>query len=101
MNKLLMLFLFAIVATTTVQDFKELEDLVLEFEIPDWLINGWNKIKEYLNKAIDWLKENGLYEPLIETIKKYGKAAAIKICTNWTTEEICEQIVERIMRLFD
>ncbi len=98
MRKLLILFLFAIVATTTVES---LDDLVLEFEIPDWLATAWRKIKEYVTKAIAWLKENGLYEPLIATLKKYGKAAAIKICTKWTSEENCEKIVERLMRLFD
>ena len=98
MRKLLILFLFAIVVTS---ELPEIDDMILEFEIPDWLVNGWKKIKEFVTKAIAWLKENGLYEPLIATLKKYGKAAAIKLCTKWTSEEACEKIVERIMRLFD
>ncbi len=57
MKKFLFIVLIAIVVSSNLDVYDE---LILN-GLPDWLVNGWNKIKEYFKKAKQWLVENGFW----------------------------------------
>ena len=74
MKKFLAFLLFAVIACTAVEDFD---------------------LKGFLDGIIEWLKENGIYDILIN----YGKQAAVKLCSNWFAESTCELAINFIASL--
>ena len=70
MKKFLLVLLVAVALSTTV-----------EFEEPQ--LNGWEwieKIKEVITQIINWLKENGWWDKIIDLIEKYGAPKAVELC---------------------
>ena len=60
----------------------------------------WNSIKEYVEKAIQFLKQIGLYDKIIEIIKTYGRPLAIQYCTSFAIPEpVCASIVDFLLQL--
>ena len=91
MNKLLFLVLIAFAVATTI-DTVDTEDFVLEAF--DWKA-AWNKVKSVVKSAVNFLKENGLWEPLLDTLKKYGEKAAVVACEKLNvTTSVCTSIVD-------
>ena len=92
MNKFLIILLIAIVATTTVPAFDDLEGFWGDF---------WEKVKEfikklpgYLKKVYQWLKDNGYWDQLVELVKKYGIPKGIEICTQYLKkEDLCTDLI--------
>ena len=78
MKQFLAFLLIAIVACTTV-------DLDLE----SW----WDDIVDFFKKGWNWLKEHGVLDLVKETLWKFGKAAAIQLCSKWLDQSTCEAVI--------
>ena len=98
MKKILFALLIAIIACSTVEEF---DDVDLQSFDPQFIIDAWNKVKAVLDKAIKFLKENNLYEPLVDLIKKYGTKYANDFCVNQKKieESTCMSIVNFLFGL--
>ena len=83
MKKFLAFLLIAIVACTTVED--------LTFE------SFWDKIKDWFKKAVNWLKEIGVYDIIVNTLITLGKQAAIGLCSNFLSQDECESIINSLL----
>ena len=93
MKKILFVLLIAIIAT---MPLPEPEDPILESI--DWKA-AWAKVKKVFKDAVQWLKDNDLYEPLINLIKKYGREAGLNFCKGdrKIPEDVCISIVNFII----
>ena len=96
MKKFLAILLIAIVACETVQDL-ELEGILSG--IVDWFKKIWNKLRDAVKKAVNWLKENGYYDLLKGKIIEMGKAAATAWCSQYVSAELCSNAVEGVSKL--
>ena len=87
MKKFLFVLLVAIIASAAV------EDVTLEGWWDD-VVEAFKKIIEKVKGVIQWLKDNGYWDKLIELLKKYGKPKAIEFCVSLIhKEELCTDIV--------
>ena len=90
MKKFLLVLLVAVALSTTV-----------EFEEPQ--LNGWEwieKIKEVITQIINWLKENGWWDKIIDLIEKYGAPRAVDFCKEklpspWNS--FCQVAIDKII----
>ena len=90
MKKFLLVLLVAVALSTTV-----------EFEEPE--LNGWEwieKIKEVITQIINWLKENGWWDKIIDLIEKYGAPRAVDFCKEklpspWNS--FCQVAIDKII----
>ena len=91
MKKFLAILLIAIVACSSVSVAEEEE---FDFEkLPDWLKNGWSKVKEYVKKVIIMLKGSGYWDLIVDYLKTKGKEYAKKFCLKWYDEEFCDELI--------
>lgn len=101
MKKILFLITLTIISCAiSLNENQSKEDLELLLKGFDFSMieTIWNSIKEYVDKAISFLKNIGLYEPMIEILEKYGKPLAILYCTSLTIPEfICSSIVDFLL----
>ena len=87
MKKFLFVLLVAFIASTAV------EDVTVEGWWDD-VVEAFKKIIEKVKSVIQWLKDNGYWDKLIELLKKYGKPKAIEFCVSLIhKEELCTDIV--------
>ena len=87
MKKFLFMLLVAVIASAAV------EDVTLEGWWDD-VVEAFKKIIEKVKGVIQWLKDNGYWDTLIELLKKYGKPKAIEFCVSLIhKEDICTDIV--------
>ena len=90
MKKFLLVLLIAVALSSTV-----------EFEEPE--LNGWEwieKIKEVITQIINWLKENGWWDKIIDLIEKYGAPRAVDFCKEklpspWNS--FCQVAIDKII----
>ena len=60
----------------------------------------WITVKDYAGKAVEFLKQIGLYDKLIELLEKYGKPYVMQYCTSLKIpEKICTSIIEFLLEL--
>ena len=90
MKKFLIILLLALAACSSIEAIEDIEFI----DFPDWLIHGFNIVKDYFNKAREWLKERGLWEGIKKAAEEYGKKYAVKACTELISEEPCKIIVD-------
>ena len=95
MKKILIIFLLAIVACSSVE-IDALEDIEL-INAPAWLVRGYDIIRDYFKKARAWLEENKLWDPLYNAIINQGRTYGMKYCTEMISQEACEKIVDGII----
>ena len=96
MKKFLAILLIAIVACETVQDL-ELEGIFKK--IGHWFKSIWDKLRDAVKKAVNWLKENGYYDLLKSKIIELGKGAATAFCSTYLGPEFCANAVEGVSKL--
>ena len=98
MKKIIFVLLIAIIACSTVEEF---DDVELQKFDPKAIADIWKKVKDVIDKAIKFLKENNLYEPLVDLIKKYGSKYANDFCVKQhkIEETTCKSIVDFIFGL--
>ena len=80
MKKFLAILLIAIVACSNVSVVEE-EEFDLE------------KITGTVKEVVAWLKKNGLWDPLMNTLKTAGKVAAFAFCTRYAPANVCSLIL--------
>ncbi len=79
MKKFLAIFLVAVIACATVDE-----------PLESWLGDLWDKIKNAVKKAIQWIKDNGYWDTLVNVVKTAGKAAAKALCQKVFDEDTCK-----------
>ena len=96
MKKILFVLLIAFIACSTDFSDEEYDDVVLQKFDPTVIVDAWKKVKGIVDKAIKFLKENNLYEPLVNTIKKYGSKYAHDFCVKQIKldSDTCTSIVD-------
>ena len=95
MRKLLFLALIAIALSTVIEQTAT-EDVALD--AVDWR-GLWDKVKNTVAKAKQWLKDNNLYQPLVNAITKSGQGAAKKLCeSHGIPGSVCSEIISWILR---
>ena len=95
MKKLLFLVLIAIAFCTTIEEERPIEDEL------DILLNlpTWEEVKNFFKKAIKWLKDNELWDPLVKLVKKGLKEAAMNLCMKTIKDENdCKSIVDFVIK---
>ena len=76
---LFFLFLFAIAACTSVQEYDSEDEIVLQLSKAD-IKKGWEKVKRFTKEAKIFLKSIGVYDILVQAVKIYGRAFGISAC---------------------
>ena len=91
MKKFLAIFLIAIVACEAVEDF----------DLDGWwkkvkkkLKSVWDKLSGAVKKAVNWLKDKGIYDLVKQKLIQLGKAAAISFCSGYLSPAVCAPAVE-------
>ena len=101
MKKLFVLFLIITISScNSIKEFtfEELNNISLEGLNPTIIKEIWQKIKNIYDKAVKFLKDAGLYEPIINLIKAKGKEIAISFCLSKNiSKETCENIIDWIL----
>ena len=95
MKKLLFLVLIAIAFCTTTEEENQLD------EVLDMLIKlpTWEEVKNFFKKAIKWLKDNELWDPLVNLVKKGLREAAMNLCMKTIKDENdCKSIVDFVIK---
>ena len=101
MKKIIFVLLIAIIACSTDFAVEEFDDVELQKFDPKVIVDVWKKVKDFVDKAIKFLKENNLYEPLVDLIKKYGSKYANDFCVKQhkIEESTCKSIVDFLFGL--
>ena len=99
MRKLLVLVLFAVVACSTLEDdlleLQPIQDEVIDFSK---FVELWEKVKVFAKKAVKFLKENELYEPLVGLIKTQGRKLAFDFCNGkLASEDTCNNVIDWLL----
>ena len=96
MKKILFVLLIAIIACSTDFSLDEFDDFDLQKFDPSFIVEAWKKVKAFIDTAIKFLKENNLYEPLVNVIKKYGSKYGYDFCVKQQKieESTCKSIVD-------
>ena len=95
MKKLLFLVLIAIAFCTTTEEEHPIEDeLDMLIKLPTW-----EEVKNFFKKAIQWLKDNELWDPLVKLVTKGLKEAAMSLCMKTIKDENdCKSIVDFVIK---
>ena len=118
MRKLIVILLIAVIACTEVDttpkeevsDFNEFLDL-LDLDVNSvelsWIDDIGNKIAGYFGymwesakSSIQWLKDNGVWDQLVEYAKSGAKNLANSFCTRYCSPFICTPLIDAIFALF-
>ena len=101
MKKILFFVLIAIIACSEIKEYEleNTEDIALVLKGID-VAKLWNKFKNNVSQAKQFLKSIGLYYPLINLLKQGTSVVAIGYCTSQGVPYIiCTSIVEFLMSL--
>ena len=91
MKKFLAILLIAIVACETVDNF-DLEGLWKK--IKNAVKSAWDKLSGAVKKAINWLKDKGIYDLVKSKLIQLGKAAATTFCSAYLSPAVCAPAIE-------
>ena len=95
MRKFLVIFLIAIVACAEINIFDQTE-VELESKVGDFLKRIAGKAIEVAKKVKKWLKDNGLWDPLVKMLKSLGKMAAQSFCEKHADPGNCRDLINNI-----
>ena len=100
MKQFLFIFLFSIIACSfPIENKAQLEDFLQAFDF-SMIEKKWDKIKIYVHKVVNFLKQIGLYDPIINIIQKYGRAYGMQYCTSFKIPEgICKDIIDILLKV--
>ena len=63
-------------------------------KLPEYANQGWSKQKEFVIRVVDFLKEIGLWDKLVQVSEKYGLKAARELCLEEYEEKFCNELIE-------
>ena len=63
------------------------------FALGAGLAEEWNKIKSNAAKAKQWLKDKGLWTPIVNALNNQGESAAKTVCKQIAPSKICDSVV--------
>ena len=92
MKKFLLVLLVAVALSSNVKE----EDT--ELSATDWI----DDLPGYIKKVVDWLKDKGLWDELMNLIEKYGAPKAIDFCKDKIPsplDSLCKTAIDKIMEL--
>ncbi len=122
MRKLIIILLIAVIASAEVDntpkekvsDFNELLDLLdldansVELSVKDLFSNFFDKAKRFFGKlwdrvkdGVQWLKEKGIWDQLVEYAKSGSKYAVSKLCDKYFDTSICKPVEDVIFKFID
>ena len=90
MKKFLFLVLIAIAFCSSIEEFKN-ENLEILLKAI-----SWDDVKNNIENAIQWLKDNHLWEPIRKLILEFGEYAAMTLCLKGFSESTCKSIINLI-----
>ena len=96
MRRLLFLVLLAIAFCSLAEETSKDSDVVLQAAD---LVEIWNKVKNSVRDAIQWLKDVRVYDFLINILKTYGRIAAITACSTKLPAVICTAVIDFLLSL--
>ena len=96
MRRLLFLVLLAIAFCSLAEETTKDSDVVLQAAD---LVEILNKVKNSVRDAIQWLKDVGVYDFLINILKTYGRIAAITACSTKLPAVICTAVIDFLLSL--
>ena len=99
MKKFLIILLIAIVACSTVSTVEEEEFDLEKINLPNWIKNGWSKIKETVKKVVQFLKDTGLWASILNFVKKQAIAAANKLCNKHFENGFCVELINNAQNI--
>ena len=91
MKKFLAFLLIAIVACEAVEDV-DLEGIWKK--IKKAVKSAWDKLSGAVKKAVNWLKDKGIYDLVKDKLVQLGKAAATTFCSAYLSPAICAPAIE-------
>lgn len=94
MKKLLFALLIAIFICYTNQE-TEVDDVILKGED---LEAAWEKVKDILNDAKNWLKKYGLWDVLVKLCRQKLESQAVDKCVEkFNKTKLCKKIIKKIL----
>ena len=91
MKKFLAFLLIAIVACEAVEDV-DLEGLWKK--IKKAVKSAWDKLSGAVKKAVNWLKDKGIYDLVKDKLIQLGKVAATTFCSAYLSPAVCAPAIE-------
>ena len=88
MKKLLAILLIAIVACSTASVVEE-----KKFDLPEWVNKVWSKLLKAFKKVVEYLKENGLLDPIVKLLKGIGLVVPKELCLKVYDGEFCDELL--------
>ena len=113
MKKFLTILLLAVISCTIIDDLRAQGIMTAEEDVDlegfmDFLKRLWEKIKEIwhsipgkIQKVINFLKEHGYWNTLIDLIKKYGVKYGTDFCDNYLDHDLCADAVKFLFDLLN
>ena len=96
MKKFLAILLIAIVACSTVSAVEE-QKFDLE-KLPDWVKKGWSTLLKTFKKVFEFLKESGVWDPLVKLLKETGLVVPKELCLKVYDEEFCDELLGSLVK---
>ena len=100
MKKFLLILLIAVAASVSVEfDGTELNG---------WFSNLFHHVKDFfkniggkLKKFVNWLKDNGIWDKLVDLVKNYGGPKAVKYCEENAPSSLKDQCKETVDKVIE
>ena len=99
MKKFLLILLIAVAASVSVEfDGTELNGWFTHFihGVKDFFKGVAGKLKKFVN----WLKDNGIWDKLVDLVKNYGGPKAVKYCEEKAPSSLksqCKETVDKVI----
>ena len=95
MKKILFALLITIVVSAKISVLEE-EDYQLQ-ALPDWIKTGFTRLKEAVKKIIDFFKDVGFWDIVLQKFEEYGKKYAENLCNIFADDSFCDDLFNNII----
>ena len=85
MKKFLFLVLFALILGSISAD----------------LTDEWEKAKQVVKKAVEWLQSKGLFDDLVNFLRKHLRNKAQELCESKFSKKLCNNIIEWLINAIE
>ena len=95
MKKLLFVLLVAIATCAKISVIEE-ENYQLR-SLPDWIKTGFSDLKEVVKNIIEFFKEVGFWDIVVQKFEECGKQYAVNICKIFGDDSFCDEVFNNII----